>query len=425
MKTVIYDPRPSTNDYLSEYFLAPLHAYMRDSGRDVAIARSDLLSIRNARLCIDTTNLGRFPGDYPVKGLDIVEALRHNGNKLCVFDINDHSSLGFWDLDLGAIDCIFKVAGVQLTDASTELHVANDLSYTVAPREFLPAGINRSEYARLRDADKILSLPYPMDDHFGAPGVAFSQREKRCLVRGGAHFKRVLLFFHLLQKGLADTNSAFDVQSYAGSMCSQCQLQERAGGYSYHTYKQRPVSSYGDCTNPGLRWWEDLPEDFFRSGMRWALNNRCHPLYFWLTDKFTARYGAIDTGAVSQVFNNRRVSTRDLHDLLGRYLFYGDFKWIFSIYAPQRFWAAARAGTINLLPSRAAEQRYFPEVREGDHFLTFREDFSDLDKLHDVRSDQWAHITDNCRALYERYIRFDRYRLSTHLMDEIIRRIEA
>ena len=31
------------------------------------------------------------------------------------------------------------------------------------------------------------------------------------------------------------------------------------------------------------------------------------------------------------------------------YILYGDFKWIYSIYAPPRFWEAAQTKTINLV----------------------------------------------------------------------------
>jgi hypothetical protein len=141
-------------------------------------------------------------------------------------------------------------------------------------------------------------------------------------------------------------------------------------------------------------------------------------------EKFSSKHGHIDPNVVSKVLNNENLSSTKLSELIGNYMFYGDFKWIFSIYAPQRFWAAARCKTINLLPDRAAAQSYFPEITNGNHFITFKEDFSDLDKLNSVSKEQYEHITNNCLDLYNRYMKFDKYKLSVNLMNEILNKME-
>lgn len=62
---------------------------------------------------------------------------------------------------------------------------------------------------------------------------------------------------------------------------------------------------------------------------------------------------------------------------------------------------------------------------KGDHYLTFEETFSDIDKLANVTKDQHDHITNNCFELYNLWIKHKKYRAATHLMDHIFNNIEA
>jgi hypothetical protein len=41
-----------------------------------------------------------------------------------------------------------------------------------------------------------------------------------------------------------------------------------------------------------------------------------------------------------------------------------------------------------------------------------------------ITKEQFNHITNNCYDLYNKYIKFDKYKLSTNLMDEIFNKIE-
>lgn len=419
MSLVIYDPLPSTNDYLSSVYFSSLYAYAKDNNLDCEIVRDNLLGIKNKKILIDATNLGK---EYPVKDNSILVALKNNGNSIYCFDINDHSSLGFYEVDISMIDFLFKIAGIQDTDFDNELYISNDLTYSIAPKHFLePSSINHVQYTNLIKENKIMSLPYVLDDAEYNIGVNYEQRVKKCLVRGGAHFKRIHLFFNLLKNNLADSSSSFDVTGYKHSMCDECVNITNGGNFTLDTYRQHRLF---DCKNPVFKWQEEMLEGCFNSN-RWAWNNRCYPMYYWLMDKFISKYGQIDVGVVEAVFNNPRISSQGLNSILGRYLFYGDFKWIHSVYAPQRFWQAARCNCINLLPERAASQSYFPVLKKDEHFITFKEDFSDLDKLHNVTKEQYEYITNNCFELYNKYIKIGRYKLSTNLMDEIFNKING
>jgi len=88
MSLVIYDPLPSTNDYLSSVYFNSLYAYAKDNNIDCEIVRDNLLSINNKKILIDATNLGT---EYPVKDNNVLVALKNNGNSIYCFDINDHT----------------------------------------------------------------------------------------------------------------------------------------------------------------------------------------------------------------------------------------------------------------------------------------------------------------------------------------------
>lgn len=428
MKIVIYDQSPNT--YLATYYYQPLFSYLKDLGRDVELVDKNLTSISNSKLIIDVANLGNT---YPVSDNALIDILKNNGNELYCFDINDHSSLGFSDVDISKIDFLFKIAGIQESDYCNDLLIDNDLTYRLESKAFYPIdSINYNNYKKLKNDKKIMSVPYIMNDIDENPGVGYEGRIKKCLVRGGTHFKRVHLFFNLLQKDLADENSAFNIKGYQHMMCEACKNRTYNNkDYTYNEYKT--INNFDSCVNPAVKWWHNPPNvnwdgevnDQIFNKSRWAWNNRCFPQYYWLMDKFTARYGHLDSGKVSQVLNSPSIGSREFNGILGRYMFYGDFKWIFSIYAPQRFWHAARCKNINLLPERAAAQSYFPEMTENNHFICFKEDFSDLEKIKNVSKEQYEHITNNCWDLYQKYMKFGKYKLSENLMNEIIKRIEG
>ena len=90
---------------------------------------------------------------------------------------------------------------------------------------------------------------------------------------------------------------------------------------------------------------------------------------------------------------------------LSRCLLYGDYKWIFSVDIPPRFWQAANVDPINYLPRWTKNQSEFPEVKEGEHYIAFEEDFSDIDKIMSITKEQHDLIVNNCRSMYEKWIK--------------------
>jgi hypothetical protein len=97
-----------------------------------------------------------------------------------------------------------------------------------------------------------------------------------------------------------------------------------------------------------------------------------------MAERFRDRYGAIDMNVIDGILNAKWLHPTEHQALLSRILFTSDLKWSQSIYMPQRFWEAASAGCINVLPSRTTEQAYFPEMVPGLDYLTYKEDMSDL-----------------------------------------------
>jgi hypothetical protein len=127
---------------------------------------------------------------------------------------------------------------------------------------------------------------------------------------------------------------------------------------------------------------------------------------------------------VEKALNGRVLSVIQFYTILSTYLFYADYKWIFSVYAPPRFWEAAQAKVINVVPRRTNDQSYFPEMKEGDHYITFDEDFSDLDNLKDIKKEKFEHITNETKALYDKWIHGTQYGISENLIKHILEEIE-
>ena len=60
---------------------------------------------------------------------------------------------------------------------------------------------------------------------------------------------------------------------------------------------------------------------------------------------------------------------------------------------------------INYLPRWTKNQSEFPEVKEGEHYIAFEEDFSDIDKIMSIMKEQHDLIVNNCRSMYEKWIK--------------------
>jgi len=98
-------------------------------------------------------------------------------------------------------------------------------------------------------------------------------------------------------------------------------------------------------------------------------------------------------------------------------------KWEHSIFMPQRFWEAASAGCINILPLRTINQEYFPRVKPGEHYLVFEEDFRNLDLAFQIDEQGYNHAAGEMRRIYDQWIQPTTYPINTNLLNHIINEI--
>jgi len=394
------------NEYYTIMYRKPLCKFCQKNGIPFEEVK-DFLAVKNSTLVI--------LGDHLTP--EMITRIKNNGNVLVVFDINDNSVLTgtYGDSDeVALIDLIFKISGVQKTQESYEVCIDDDLNYTREKKKF--QGGNWGKYFDMVAANKIKSLPYPSWDKKNAANTPWAERHKLVLVRGGHHYYRVHLFLHLLSLGLLDGNSIFPANEYAFQFCEDCRrLFDRDGKITFEHLKDHPDIQ---CR---LKNW---PYNFNENGGLW--NNSCIPRYFDLAELFLKKHGGFDLSAVESAFQGKFAGPGWKNKILNRYLFYADFKWIFSIYAPPRFWEAAEACTISLVPERMNDQEFFPPMRDGDHYITYKEDFSDLRESFEIGQEQFEHITNNCLELYDKWILGnDDYRVSPNLLSYIIQEIKS
>lgn len=122
--------------------------------------------------------------------------------------------------------------------------------------------------------------------------------------------------------------------------------------------------------------------------------------------------------------NARWLPQREHLEMLSRITFTSDLKWLFSIYAAQRFWDAAMVGCVNLLPSRTADQDYFPEMYPGEHYLTFGENLNGLELESESDKKLYGEVSANAKALYDSYMRPTDFSIGTPILKHIFDRIE-
>lgn len=405
MSVVFYDPKPVRNEYFTLMYLNDLCRLYREEHIEIGEI-NDLWSVEN--LVVITL------GDHLTP--ELIVRIKENNNFLVVFDINDNSALthtyGSSDEAL-LIDLIFKVSGIQKTKDSYETWIDNDLNYT--RKKVVFQGGNWGKYFDLVDAGKIRSLPYPLWDTNKVDNIPWENRHKLALVRGGHHYYRVHLFLHLLLLGFVDGSSVFPASEYRNQFCTDCQKAFNEEGWvSFEYVKNHPEML---CR---LKNWE---YDFNVNGGHW--NNSCIPRYYDLASLFHAKHGGFDLGSVEQAFKGAFDNTAWKNEIMNRYILYADCKWIFSIYAPPRFWEAAEAHIINLVPERMNDQSFFPELKEGVHYITYKEDFSNLWEVCSIGKAKFEYITQNCYELYDEYIvGRDGYRTSKNLLSWILQQIE-
>lgn len=396
-----------TNIYLERVFFLPLMEYSKTTEHPIETIQG--LAIKDSGVMIDSRCLSPA----------LIMQLKNNGNTIYSFDINDNSVFdGTYrnSKEIHDIDLFFKVAGIQKTRESNELFMDNQMNCT---KRLVPF-CNQKDwktYTTIRDAGKMHSLPYVLWKDADIQPVPYEKKKKLCLIRGGHHYYRFIQYLHLLKKKKVDALCGFQTSIYVAQMCRDCQkIWQDYGGISYARYGMIHTS----CEIP-----KPLPSDFFN----WQItgkanwNNGCTPRLYDMAEVFKKYQGDIDMGLLEQALNGAPVRDAEFYDLMKEYLLYGDYKWIFSIYAPPRFWEAASARTISYYPRRTNDQRYFPEMKDGEHYLTFSEDFSDLDNIDNITKEQFEYITNSCYELYQKWIKGGKYKLNENLMKYIFEKM--
>ena len=400
MKLSFYDPGPPPkNDYLTIMYFKELIKFCADN--NIPVESIPDLDVRKSTVILNSHWLTA----------GVITKLKENGNTIISFDINDNT--GFTgvipDDEIMGIDLIFKVAGIQKTTDSYEFMVDDDLNYYREKQPFL--GGNHAKYFEVVNSGKVRPLPHVVWNPVIVEKVAWADRKRLALVRGGHHYQRVHLLFQLLSKRLADHNSMFPGSMYVHQYCDGCkQAFKDHGGIKYSNLTDTPCR---------MKNWEGG----FTGNGTW--NNQCIPRYLDLAKKFQDRHGGLDFDMVEKAFDGR-FANNWLNSILSRYVFYADVKWIFSIYAPPRFWEGAGARTVNLLPERLNDQEQFPKIEDGVHYLTYREDFSNIQEVMETFTEErFEYITNNCFELYDKWIRPVRYKSSESLLQYIVHEIRG
>jgi hypothetical protein len=384
------------NDYLKHIYFDSISAY-----RTEILVKDDLTGVRNETILLDAEHLTP----------DMITYLKDNGNKIVAFDINDNSVFCYSYMDHAEImdvDLIFKIAGIQKGNYSMDTVIGSDCSYSLVQKHFMSPE-NWSFYETLKKKDRIHSLPYVLWENYNVPNIPWKDRKKTVLVRGGHHYLRVHLLFNLIKIGMVDENSLFNTRGYFHQYCPICKKMMQEGRMTLEKVREAKSS----CSLPKV-----IPPGYFQDRGDW--NNGCPSRYFEM-----AEIMGVDRGLVENALNGNYVQICNYYDILNKYILYADLKWIFSIYAPPRFWEAAAAHTINLVPIRTNDQDYFPEMIDQEHYLTFSEDFEDLDLASEVYEKSYQRIVDNTYDLYDKWIKSGQYKLSTNLMDHIMSKIEG
>lgn len=411
MKLVLYDPSPPANLYLSRMYFLPMLSYAQDNKIKIEVV-SDITNLRDAVLLV--------AADY-LDG-DTVDRLKANGCKTVGFSISDSSypvhACNFSRI-FTKIDLLFMVTGLQTKNEGSEFVIDKDFNVVLETRKFMP-DYEWHWFNGMRDAGRLQSLPYVhWHEQAQVPSQPYSQRSQKALIRGGHHMRRFILALFLTRDGLLDTNSGFVTKDYFKEemnpqfrYCDPCRIAfKQQNAALYHPYSPR---------KPACRAPEWNPEGGNDLG-RW--NNCCPDAFFGIAERFMERHGMIAPPVLEKLLNARWLSQEEHLGLLGRITFTSDCKWLFSIYAAQRFWDAAMMGCINFLPSRTMDQEYFPRMTAGQHYLTFDEKMDDLGMDMDLTEGSYRHISENARQLYDEWMRPTKYAIGTKLLEHIFERI--
>lgn len=405
MKIYIYDPKPYLNEYVSKLWFPQMVQYALKNGHLVTMADS-LEQCRDAA-CLNATLL--TPENIAI--------LKNNGCKVVGFSCTDSS---YVDQScraggiLQTVDMLFMLTGIQKVNHGREMIVKPDFTIGLEERQFLPEE-DWAVFHAMHQAGRLQSLPYvhwERQTHVDAR--PYSTRNQQALIRGGHHMRRFLLALKLMEIDRLDINSGFVTSPYfSDSMnpqfryCDNCRsLRRTAGGfYPYNT------DSNCTCERPPI---SDLGQ--------W--NNKSPRLFYEFSELYGGKW--IDRGGIQKLLNARWLNQKDHLEMLARITFTSDLKWLFSIYAAQRFWDAAMVGCVNLLPMRTTDQEYFPDMQAGVHYKTFSEWMapSRLRQESEISEDDYNHTAKETRHLYDQWMRPSDYAINSNLLAHIFSCIE-
>lgn len=401
----IYDPIPHGNAYAT-FFLNALRAYTTIG------TVHELSEARNCTLLLLS--------DYLKP--EVILMLKNNGCKIVGFNVTDSSYISQvcrYASELPLVDLMFMVSGIQRTNDGHEIELDPDCSVRLQPRQFLEPEY-WAVFDKMREDGKLHSLPYiHWDKQPGITPQPYRLRSQKAFIRGGGHMRRIILALKLMSRDLLDVNSGFMLRPYFSDdmnpqfrFCDGCRARYKRDGRFVFSME----TSTSECNSPAP-WKTENP---FDNLSMW--NNRCPESWANLAIRF--KQGA-NMRIWEHMLNASWLSAEQHLGMLSRITMTSDLKWIFSIYAPQRFWDGAMAGAINVLPSRTKDQDYFPEMSPGQHYLTFKEDMQSLEQDFHIEETGHERISEQARRLYEKWIRATDYPINTNLLHHMMERINA
>lgn len=415
MNLAIYDPKPYANEYASRMFIESVRRFAVANSIPVhTVAQLEQAKGETVVLCTDHLSEER------------IQMLKNNGNRIVGFNVTDSSYISQpirYAPSLNLIDHIFMLSGIQMVNVVEDMAVDDDLNITSFDVPFLDIEA-WTIYQKMFQKGQLHPLPYvswePIPDVERKP---WAQRSQKAIIRGGGHSRRFLLALFLMLKDKLDPNSGFVLHPYFADdmnpqfrFCDSCRSD----------YKQHHRARYNPAHSPTLGGFEQCNSpakigDKFSFSNLGHWNNRCPRSFFWFAEQFQKRYGPVDMAIVEKMLNARWLHPREHMEMLGRILFTSDFKWIHSIYQPQRFWEGASAGCISVLPKRTQTQATWPILMPGQNYLTFNEDFSDLEQSFSISESDYNAMAGENRALFEQWMSPTTYPISTNLLDSIFR----
>ena len=414
MKPLIFHDPGKRHEYLSTMFFAPMEQWIYQNKGNLWVNDGPIETFHDATIIINADLLNR----------SVIDMLRNNNCSIVAFSCTDSSYISQCCRDewsMTNIDLIFALTGIQKVNEGHEMVVDHDFNISLEKRQFLPAH-DWLWFDELRKAGRIQSLPYvhwlPQPD---IPARPYNERSQKVLIRGGNHARRFVLALMLMRKDLLDTNSGFVTAPY---FAEDMNPQFRYCGPCRERYRADKKATVGhvlpDCTSPAR--WGDQGSWTTELG-QW--NNACPRSFYWLAEQFEKKHGTIDKPALEKLLNAQWLPAKDHLEMLARITFTSDLKWLFSIYAAQRFWDAASVGCVNLLPARTMDQDYFPVMNRGEHYVVYFEDiayFTDKGLL--FTEAEYNSVSSAARALYTEWIQATDYALNTNLLRHIFTQIE-